>query len=73
MDLYSQLNPDPISLNDFGVNLQKRTEEENLSYIDESKKAEKKNEKQEDEQKTEEPKNDESKPDETQEGMTNQN
>ena len=73
MDLYSQLNPDPISLNDFGVNLQKRTEEENLSYIDESKKAEKKNEKQEDEPKTDEPKNDESKPDETQEGMTNQN
>ena len=51
MDLYSQLNPDPISLNDFGVNLQKRTEEENLSYIDESKKDEKKNEKQEDEPK----------------------
>jgi bacteriorhodopsin len=73
MDLYSQLNPDPISLNDFGVNLQKRTEEENLSYIDESKKDEKKNEKQEDEPKTDEPKNDESKPDETQEGMTNQN
>ena len=74
MDLYSQLNPDPISLNDFGVNLQKRTEEENLSYIDESKKNEKQDdESKKDESKTDESKNDESKPDETQEGMTNQN